>query len=228
MKNGSRFSRRSWTFCTPRSPATELTTPWYSSGFLSLTRNDSCIWSTVSESGSGCPRTPSELLVRLLLGLEVDAAGGDLGVAPRVCWMASFCASVTSWPGSQLSPRVSAVHRKTEISILSYQPPFIRSTCWLASSPAPNSDSDTHIVMMTARVMVRFWRRPLGSRRRCGGNASTVLSGMAARRALTGSRRRRGSGRGRPHRRRARSRACASGRRSSSRGWPSRRWCRRG
>ena len=34
---------------------TELTTPWYCSGFLSLTRNDSCIWSTVSESWIGLP-----------------------------------------------------------------------------------------------------------------------------------------------------------------------------
>jgi hypothetical protein len=47
-----------------------------------------------------------------------------------------------------------------EISILSYQRPFIRSTCWLANRPAPNSDSDTHMVMITASVMVRFWRNP--------------------------------------------------------------------
>src|SRR3954465_2458026 len=82
------------------------------------------------------------------------------GLARRVCWMTCFCASVVSWPGSQLSPDTSGVHRKIEISILSYQRPFIRSTCWLASSPAPNRDSETHMVMMTARVIVRFWRRP--------------------------------------------------------------------
>src|SRR3954454_205503 len=82
------------------------------------------------------------------------------GLARRVCWMTCFCASVAFWPGSQLSPDTSGVHRKIEISILSYQRPFIRSTCWLASSPAPNSDRETHMVMMTARVIVRFWRRP--------------------------------------------------------------------
>ena len=68
----------------------------------------------------------------------------------------SFCAWVTSVLGSHWSPRVSLVHRKIEISILSYQRPFIRSTCWLASRPAPNNDSDTHMVMITARVIVRF------------------------------------------------------------------------
>src|SRR3954447_5845702 len=82
------------------------------------------------------------------------------GLARRVCWMTCFCASVVSWPGSQLSPDTSGVHRKIEISILSYQRPFIRSTCWLASRPAPKRDSETHMVMMTARVIVRFWRRP--------------------------------------------------------------------
>src|SRR4051812_12517970 len=56
---------------------------------------------------------------------------------------------------------MSGVHKNTEISIFSYHRPFIRLTCWLASRPAPNSDSDTHMVMMTASVMVRFCRKPL-------------------------------------------------------------------
>ena len=54
-KKGSRYCRRSCTFCTPGSPSTELTTPSYCSGFFSLTRNDSCIWSTVRESWIGLP-----------------------------------------------------------------------------------------------------------------------------------------------------------------------------
>src|SRR5215213_4547865 len=82
------------------------------------------------------------------------------GLASRVRRTSSFCAWVTSVLGSHWSPRVSSVHRKIEISILSYQRPFIRSTCWLAKSPAPNSESDTHMVMMTARVIVRFCRNP--------------------------------------------------------------------
>ena len=54
-KNGSSSWCRSWTFWTPLSPTTELTTPWYSSGLRSLTRNDSCIWSISSESWIGLP-----------------------------------------------------------------------------------------------------------------------------------------------------------------------------
>src|SRR5918995_2177099 len=87
-------------------------------------------------------------------------SGATSGLFSRVVRMMSFCAWVTSWSGSHWSPRVSLVHRKIEISILSYQRPFIRSTCWLAKSPAPNSESDTHMVMITARVIVRFCRNP--------------------------------------------------------------------
>ena len=44
---GSRILRRSCTNWTPGIPLTADTTPWYSSGFFSFTRNESCILSTV-------------------------------------------------------------------------------------------------------------------------------------------------------------------------------------
>ena len=50
---------------------------------------------------------------------------------------------------------------KTEIWILSYQLPFIRSTCLRASSALPNSDSETQIVTTTAMVIDRFRFRPM-------------------------------------------------------------------
>ncbi len=53
------------------------------------------------------------------------------------------------------------MQRKIEIWILSYQFPFIRSTCSRASSALPNSDSETQMVTTTAIVIERFRLRPM-------------------------------------------------------------------
>ena len=143
-------------------PATELTTPCVLLGVLQLDpeRLLHLVHGQRVLDRAALVRL-LELVVGLLLGLEEDPVGRDLRVATQ-----RLLDDVLLRLGDVLA-RVAAgrrgmswVHRKIEISILSYQRPFIRSTCWLASSPAPNSDSETHMVMMTARVMVRFCRRP--------------------------------------------------------------------
>lgn len=65
-------------------------------------------------------------------------------------------------PGVQLSALAGdlGVHMKTLISILSYQRPLNSSTCSAASNPMPNSDNDTHIVTITAKVIEALRRSP--------------------------------------------------------------------
>jgi hypothetical protein len=99
---------------------------------------------------------PLELLPGLLLGLEVDAVGRDLGLVSRGRRMTSFCAWRDVLAGLALvAAGVLGAQEDRDLDLV-VPAALHQVTCWLASRPAPNRDSDTHMVMITARVMVRF------------------------------------------------------------------------
>jgi len=84
------------------------------------------------------------------------------GLVFKTCWMASFCAVVTS-PLTQLAVVEFWLHKNTVIWSLLPQYSWALFACEFSSRPIPTRVRDTKIVTITATLIETLRLRPLPS-----------------------------------------------------------------